>query len=267
MILEHIDRRVLGAVSFIDATTHLRILAPLSVTAAGVKLMRNRRGFYVIASVPGLEAHSLSFREQPATVALGSVEVTLSIVAPGMEYLPRRCTIRLPRDPAPANASRGDSLFRPMDVTLFPSPASATLPGWGLIRATVMELGTGNLLPWSLIRVMREENPPSPPRMLAMGLADNRGEALVPVPGIPITTWGETSEAVVATEIDVTLEVVFDPEVIKIADTDALAAGVDPNAGYMPDPDILSQRPASASFGIRLASGRTRVETLRLNLS
>jgi hypothetical protein len=103
--------------------------------------------------------------------------------------------------------------------------------------------------------------------MLAMGLADNRGEALVPVLGIPITTWGETPGAVVATDIDVTLEVVFDPEVRRIADTDALASGADPNAGYMPDPDVLRQRPASASFVIRLASGQTRIETLFLNLA
>lgn len=267
MILEHIDRRVLGAVSFVDATTNLRILSPLAVQAEGVKLLRNQRGLYIIASARGLEAYSLSFKEQPATVALGSVEVALNIVDHGLEYLPRRCTIRLPRDPAPTNAGRENSLFRPVNVPLFPSPAATTLPGWGLIRATVMEIGTGNLLPWSLIRVMRSDNPPAPPRMLAMGLADNRGEALVPVPGIPITTWGETPEAVVATEIDVTLEVVFDPEVKKIADTDALAAGIDPNAGYMPDPDILRQRPASASLAVRLASGRTRVETLRLNLS
>jgi hypothetical protein len=267
MMLEHMDRRVLGAVSFLDAATNLRILSPLSVKADGVRLTRNQRGFYVIASALGLEAYSHSFNEQPAVVPLGSVEIVLNIVDPGMGYLPRRRTIRLPRDPAPANAGREDSLFRPVDVPLFPSPTSATLPGWGLIRATVREMGTGNLLPWSLIRVMRDDNPPAPPRMLAMGLADNRGEALVPVLGIPITTWGETPGAVVATDIDVTLEVVFDPEVIKIASTDVLAAGADPNAGYMPDPDILRQRPASARFGIRLASGQTRVETLFLNLA
>ncbi|HVG18930.1 MAG TPA: hypothetical protein VNI02_07740 [Blastocatellia bacterium] len=267
MILEHMDRRVLGAVSFIDATTNLRILSPLSVKAEGVKLTRNRRGFYVIATAPGLETYSETFREQPALVALGSVEVALDVIDPGMQYLPRRRVIRLPRDPSPANAGREDSLFRPVDVPLFPSPASATLPGWGLIRATIRERGTGNLLPWSLIRVTRNDNPPAPPRVLAVGLADSRGEALVPVPGIPITTWGETPEAVVATDIDVTLEVVFDPEVKKIADADALAAGADPNAGYMPDPDVLRQRPASASLGIRLASGQTRVETLFLNLA
>jgi len=262
MILEHVDRRVLGAISFLDATTRLPITSPLEVEASGVRLVCNRRGLYVVMSAVGLRGYTEAFQEQPmppaaGAVALESVPIELTVRDPRFEYMPRRSTIRLPRDPDPANAHQGDSLFRPAEVSLFPSPAASVAPGWAVIRATVKEKGTNRLLPWSLLRVMSNGGIP---RRLALGIADNRGEALVVVPGIPITTFGETEGPVVAKEIDATLEVVFDAKVKKIDGPSQ--AGDDPNKGYVPDPDQLETRPASDSFKFKLASGRVRAETL-----
>ncbi|HLF84171.1 MAG TPA: hypothetical protein VI837_08360, partial [Blastocatellia bacterium] len=157
MILEHVDRRVLGAVSFLDATTRLRITSRLEVEATGVRLVRNRRAIYVITRAPGLRAYTDSFGQQPAPPAAGavpleSVSVELTISDPAFQYVPRRFGLRLPRDPAAANANQTGSLFRPIEVPLFPSPASDVAPGWALIRATVREEGTNSRLPWSLLR-------------------------------------------------------------------------------------------------------------------
>ena len=269
MILENSDRRILGAIRFVDATTGLGIGSPLEVQASGVKIIRNRRGLYVIAGVPGVRTYQETFQQQPAppavgAVALESVGIELRVRDPRSEYMPRRATVRLPRDPAPDNADSANSLFSPVEVTLLPSPMSGVAPGWAVIRATVKESGTNRFLPWSLLRVMSSG---VAPRVLALGQADNRGEALVAVPGIPITTFGE-DEDVVATEIDVNVEVVFDPAVNKLDDLESLAGeGGDPNRGYSPDPDGLKNEEATDTFPFKLASGRILAETLMVDLN
>jgi hypothetical protein len=269
MIVEIVDRRVLGAVVFIDATTHLRVISPLRVDSEGGTLIRNNRGLYVIRSANGLDAYTDSFQQQPSppapgAVALETVPVQLTITDPQFDYVPRRVTIRLPRDPASANAAEENSLFRPVQVPLFPSPAAQTASGWAVIRATVTDEATGSLLPFSLLRVRTTG---VGARTLAMGLADNRGEALVAVPGIPVTTFGETEEDVVETEIDVVLEVVFDPEVQMLNDLESLMRREDPNRGYVPDPDQLNAEAATDTFPLRLASGRVLAQTFRVDLS
>src|SRR5688572_7192736 len=159
MLLEQSDRRVLGAISFLDATTRLQIASPLKIEANGVRLARNRRGLYVVTSAPGFKVYTEAFQQQPrppaaGAVAVGSVPVEVRVTDPNFEYMPRRTIIRLPRDPEPANANQASSLFRPIEIPLFPSPSAAVAPGWAVIRATVRERGTNMLLPWSLLRVM-----------------------------------------------------------------------------------------------------------------
>src|SRR5262249_18041506 len=138
MIQEHLDRRVLGAVQFVDSTTGNRILSPLRVTATGVRFTRNRSGQYVVLSHPQLAAHTESFCSPPGSPAVGSVEVELNVSDPGKTYLERTSTIRLPRDPDPRHADVPESLFRAVDIRLFPAPVSRVEPNWAVIRATVV---------------------------------------------------------------------------------------------------------------------------------
>jgi hypothetical protein len=90
----------------------------------------------------------------------------------------------------------------------------------------------------ALIRVLRS----SDSVLLASGLSDARGEALVGVPGIPKTLWQEGAGPVLSTELDVTIETFWD----------AAATG-------LPDPDDLEARRAallSATTTAKLSSGR-----------
>lgn len=270
MRLEHVERRVLGAVRFLDATTTLPIRAPLAVVAERVRFVCNRGGRYVIFSAPGLQAYTESFQRQPVapdpqSVALRSIPIELNITDPEGVYLPRRSTIEIPLDADPARADDEGSLFKFIDVKLYPSPVAQTSVGWAVVRATVKETGTNNRLPWALIRVLRAGDS----LLLATGLSDRRGEALVPVSGIPITTWEEGTGPVLATEIDVALEVVFDPAVKKVRDPEDLSAADDPNRGYVPDPNDLEARRAtlpSSSSPAKLASGREHKAVLEVTL-
>ncbi len=164
MSLEVCDRRVLGAVRCLDATTGAPLLVPVSVTAKGISFVRNRSGYYVIFGAlgyPSLQAHTTVFQEPPTTSdhesvpPLGSVPIKFQVSDPNGQYLPRGYTLSLPRDPDPENANQSNSLFQPANVLLYPTPTARTVPGWAVIRATVQEEGTNpQRLPWTLIRVV-----------------------------------------------------------------------------------------------------------------
>jgi hypothetical protein len=248
MRLEHVDRRVLGAVRFVDAATGVDVQEPLQVTAPGVRWIRNRTGWYVIAGVPGLEAHVDAFAAPPSAPPLESLAVTLTVRDPHGRYLPRLHTLRLPRDPDPAHAGAAGSLFDAVDVQLFSAPVARPPAGWAVVRASITAAGTDAPVAGALVRVVRAGDGPR----LAAGLSDDRGEALVPVPGIPLTTSDGGPGPVVATEVQVTLEVIVDPA----------AAGV-------PDPDDLEARHAAlrvASSNAMLAAGRVLVATFSVPL-
>jgi len=248
MRLEHVDRRVLGAVRFVDAATGVDVREPLAVTAPGVRWIRNQSGWYVIAGAPGLETHVDSFAAPPSTPALETITVTLTVRDPRGRYLPRLQTLRLPRDPDPQHDAAANSLFRAVDVVLFPAPGARPPAGWAVVRAGVTAAGTGAPVAGALIRVVRM----SDGEHLASGLSDHRGEALVPVPGIPLTTSDAGPGPVVATEVAVTLEVI-----------------VDPTAPEVPDPDDLETRHAAlrvASSNAMLASGRVLVASFSVPL-
>lgn len=269
MNYEHLDCRILGAVSFQDATTNLRIRHPLTVeVAAGVKLVRNRSGYYVIFSAPGFNAYVDSFSEQPIepdprAIQTETMALELRILDLHRKYLPRRSTVHLPLNPAITRPSQGGWLFDPIEVKLFSAPTANTLPGWAAIRATVREEGKQNRLPWALITVRRNGKP----EPLARGLADHRGEAFVPVPGLPVTIADEGPGAVMTSEIPVALEVIFDTSLQKVPN------GVAPDRpdNFFPDPAVLEAGTAprfrSSTKNDSLASGREYRMELTVNLS
>jgi hypothetical protein len=245
ILLEQIDRRVLGAVRFVDATTRRWIQQPLDVSAPLTRLVRNGQGAYVVTAAPQLADHVDAFVTPPGVPALGDASVTLSVSDPSGRYLARRVVVALPRDPDPAHADQADSLFRAVEAPLYPSPAGEVAVGAAALRATVRKVGGGGL-GGVLLRVVRGTV------VLARGLSDVRGEALVTVPGIPTMTWEGGGDAVLSPETEVTVTAYFD------------AAATLP-----PDPDDLERRRASlasASRTVRLASRREDVLLLELTV-
>ena len=241
---ELLDRRILGAVRFVDATTRQKIQDPLDVRADGVRFVRNRASLYVIASAVGLEKHVDAFDQPPAAPAVGSVKTPAQVSDPAGRFLGRTFTLELPRDPT-LDPADGASLFHPLDVALFPSSTADVSPGWALIRASVTKAG-GAAAPGALVRVLAHTGG----AVMAMGLADGRGEALVAVPGIPVTTFGaEPGDPVTTSEVSVGLETIYDAA-----------------AGAWPDPDSIVQRkallPTSTAADVKLASGRVVTTSL-----
>ena len=230
MTAELVERRVLGAVQFVDSTTGRRVRTPLALDAAGVRFVRNHSAMYVLMTAPGLTDYTLTFQPTPATPP--SVAIAGTVSDPSLQYLTRRFTLTCPGDANPGPPLPANSVFRPVSVRLFPAPAASTLPTWAVVRAHVTRGGAD--VAGALVRVVRR----SDRVRIGTGISDARGETLVTVPGIPLVNWDQGAGPVLVSQIDVTLETVFDP-----------------NAAAPPDPDGLDARAAASSVDSRLGAG------------
>ena len=278
MILETCDQRILAALRCVDGVTGVPLIDPVQVSGAGVELIRNRRGLYVIHSAPGFAAlndYTATFSEPPIAPPPGQnwpVSLSLQITDSTGRYLPREVQLRVPRA---ASVTADDSLFRAADVPLFPSPTAAVASGWAVIRATVLKEASSpdsrpQRLPWAWIRVVRESGGSDGfLRSPAFALADWRGEALIAVAGLPVTTWDGSST--LAAQVSVRLEVVFDARLTPLPEEVDWLQFMDPNAGYLPDPDALNGPDPELQDGritaYRLASGRDSPDRLVVNLT
>jgi hypothetical protein len=263
---EFLDRRVLGALRLQDGVTGLALQRPFHLESDPLVLKRNRQGNYVIFDVLAtdvlatdvLQSHTTTFGAAPAQPAVESLAFELRIRDALGDYLPRRVTVRLPRDANPQSAA---AIFNPIQVPLYRAPSANTAPNWAVIRATLVNQATGQRLSWALVKVVRNGS-------TTLAMADGRGEALIAVPGIPVTTWDAGGGAVLATEVDVRLDVVFDPALLPF---DPGEMGVDPNRNYIPDPDVLTSASPllrrGSRLGYKLAAGRDRPDVIAVTLS
>ncbi|MEC5385333.1 hypothetical protein VVD49_06335 [Uliginosibacterium sp. H3] len=250
--LERLERRIVGAFRCVDATTRVTVDVPLQVEVADARIQRNRSGIFVILAADALPAFTDSFPTQPAA---GAVSLTATIRDPSGRYLPRVASLALPRDPSPLHAANGDSLFRPIEVEMHPAGVAPLGVNWSVLRVNVTADGSGDALGGALLRVLGGG------KVLARGMTDWRGEALVPVPGVPVTTWSDDENVVVITEIAAQLELVFDPAAgVRTTAANVLAARA-PAVMPLVNPDVLEANRAAlpnAAQSVQLAAGRSQ---------
>lgn len=252
--LERVERRVLGAIRCVDATTQARVDAPLQVVVADANVMQNRSGLYVLSGAIALPEHAAAFDAQPGAPLAGSLTLTATIRDPSARYLPRLAAIALPRDPSPLHASLAESLFKPIDIAMHPASVAPVGVNWSVLRVSVNASAGGDALGGALLRVISDG------KVIARGMTDWRGEALVPVPGVPVTTWSDDEDVVVVNEISASLELVFDPATGSRTPAADVLAGRS-RAAALVDPDQLEAQAATlphAAQAVQLAAGRSQ---------
>jgi hypothetical protein len=251
---ERVEDRVLGALRFVDVTTGVPVADLLQLEGEGVDVLRNRSGLYVIRGWDPLASHAAAFESPLATPPVGSQQLELVVHDRGGRYLSRRVSIALPRDPRPDQATEPDSLFVPVDVAVFPSPLASTGANWVVLRASVRAAAGGDALGGALLRVVSNGD------VLARGLTDWRGEALVPVPGVPVTTFSTDPDAVVVTEIPATVEAFFDAAAGTRTPAAVVSAGAAPASLPVIDPESIEAARAGlpqATAAVQLAAARS----------
>jgi hypothetical protein len=238
VIVEHVDHRALAAIRFLDEETHLPVRVPLRVAGGGLKLIRNRRGLYVVLEAPGFEDYAASFLVPDSAPPLTTF--TLTAEDPARMYLSRRFDLKLPRDatPGPDESLPASSLFRPQDVVLYASALARANAGSAIVRLTVRD-EHGVPLPNALVELSL-----STPALSRRGLSDGRGEALVLIPGIPIADW---TDPTATTEFDLDVKAAWAP-------------GEGP-----PDPDRLAASLQAVAGTIAVAAGQEVSRTIELS--
>lgn len=238
---EVIDSRVLGAFRLLDNPTQAVVKRPLNVSASNTQFIRNRSYHYIISTTAGLEHHTQSFINPPLTPDIGDVPVSIHVHDPMHRYLPRVTSMALPRDPNPDHAALEGSLFNAVAVQMYAAPTFPMHPNWSGIRASLVDANdTDAPIRGALLRVIRT----SDDEVLARGYSDRRGEALIIIPGIPITNFAVSDEEsefdasgpVVISETSVRVEVIvddtlpwpIDPEFIEAHRDDWLREGDEP---------------------------------------
>lgn len=190
MLIERVEQRVLGALQLIDRVTQTPVKRLMQIESDTARLVRNRRGFYVITYADGLESHTEAFMEPPPPPPpLEDNPYTIEISDPLKRYLPRLVTVRLPRDPNPDNVGNANSLFTPQDVVMYPASTAPLSHNWSTLRVSVDQPGSSPV-PGALIRIIDTEDD----SVLASGISDERGEALVIVPGVPVTKFADEDD-------------------------------------------------------------------------
>lgn len=251
---DNVIHRNLGAIRFVDATTGTPVSVPLEVKSDTAKFHRTRSGNYVIVRVDGLEAHNDAFLAPPVDPPIGSVTIEGTAIDGTGEYLPRRFTVDLPRDPNAVDPA--DSLYTAVEIRMLHSPTATSRNTWANVRASIVDQATGDPVPGAFIRVIRVADQAE----LVVGMSDLRwnvrdpgqpnrseGELLVSAAGIPTTDWGEANQPVLVFEQEVEIQVVYDPAIF------------DPDVDNIPDPDALDASAVAPTVfqNIFLASGRT----------
>ncbi|MGB3291654.1 MAG: hypothetical protein WBB01_01540 [Phormidesmis sp.] len=284
VVREWRDRRIIAALRFIDATTGGSIRQPLQLqiqlqappSRPPSRFVRNLSGHYVLMEAPGFESYSQTFNLDDLAAPPPITAINIGINDPSGQYLSRQFSLPVPRDPAidPASATGESSLFQPVRIALYPSTNAPVNPGWAVLRTTVVNIATNERLPWAIVVVSAPAILPADTPIVAQ--SDWRGEALIGVPGIPITTWatgsgdGPGSPPVTTTEVEATLEVVFDPVVIPIPEAADFTRLVDPNPDYSPNPEQLNANRSGLLVGsvpFTLASGRDLSHRLAVTLA
>lgn len=244
--LERVEHRVLGALRCVDATTGAPLSRAMHVKApADADVRPNRSGLLVILGWAPLASHAAAFDAPPDDEPGSGGELELTLVDPLGHYLPHRVRVALPRQ---ANA-----VFEPLHVPMYPSPAAALSLHWAALRVGLTTPGGAEALGGVLVRVLRDG------AVLARGLSDWRGEALVPVAGIPVTTWSTEPGAVVVSEIGVTVEAIADPASTTRTPMARVRAGQSPVTPPVSNPTAIESARAvlpQASVSVSLAAGR-----------
>lgn len=246
-MIEQLERRVFGAIEFIDDLSEARVLAPLRVTAPGVSLLRNRSGYYVIREVDGQADTTRAFdhpEPRPARSAFA-----MSVQDPSQRYLPQSFSLPLPRwlpSPGPA-LDDADNALLPVSVRLSPAAAMPLQPAWAVLRLKVAVSGSDPEV--GLANVLVEAQPALPGLPLRRAFTDPHGEALVVIVSAPPILPLAGPQSGLTRDFNVALTLVLDQSVVRLASATATATDF-PSS----DPALILQRRTAGHADVRVVA-------------
>lgn len=240
-MIELVDRRVFGAIEFIDDLSETRVLSPLQIHAPGVQVLRNRSGFYVLREVDGQDAYTRTFDNPPARPPRS--ELAVSVQDPSQRYLPQRIGLALPRwlpDGAEA-VDDADNALKPVVVRLTPAAGMPLQSAWAVLRLKVAITGSAT----GLANVVVEAQPALQGLPLRRTFTDRHGEALVVIVSAPPFLPLAGPPAGLTREFAVALTLVLDRSVVRPGTATEFPS---------PDPALILQRRTDGHADVRVVA-------------
>lgn len=245
---ETLERRVFGAIEFVDDLTDQRVLEPLQIRAPGIGLLRNRSGLYVIRELDGHQAYTRQFDDAPSAPVRS--DFSLQVEDPSAHYLPRTVALSLPRLlAAPASpVPDAENVLRPVRIRLWPAAALPVRAQWAILRMTLEVAGTNP--PQGLANVIVETRP----RVAGLGvqhtMTDHHGDALIVIAGAP-PVLPDGGPAGLTRDFSVGVTLVIDSQVVR----SSAARAVPP----IPDPSRVLRRRDEQHAEVRVVALQDQV--------
>ena len=209
-VLDKIERRVLGAFRCVDSYSGQQVRDALLAGSTQLDIRRNASAFYVVFNGPGMSNLTTQFDVAAAWPNSSDYDVTLR---PGTRrYLPRLAKISMPRQPV--KMDQDNSSMVPQDVILYPGPVMAFPPTWAVVRLSIKKGNTDVGLPYVVAQMTRD----SDKSVIATGMSDEHGEAVLAVGGVGQAANENGGGAVVAVQIDAHLNFYGDANTLKRVD-------------------------------------------------
>lgn len=179
-----LDRRAIALLALVDGFG-APVVGPVAIAADGVRAVGKTLGRIAVLEAPGFAAYTAAFAVPPAAPAVGSRTLVLDLTPTDAGVLPRRLSLRLPRNPDPAQRDSAASLFQPVRVELSPSPRVAMGGNACIVRASVRRAGDGAMIENALVRARSADGVHT-----AWALTDASGEAALVFPALPVSFTG-----------------------------------------------------------------------------
>lgn len=248
-----LDRRAVALLAMTDGYG-MPLQSPVIVSAPGVRWVNKAGGRIAILDAPGFAAYTAAFLEPPSSPAKRTKTVVLDLTPTDRDVLPRRISLKLPRDPDPAKKADPLSLFQPVAVQF---SASARVPVNGnacILRASVRRSDDEAFVQNALVRAQSADG-----KHAAWALTDASGEAALVFPALPVSFTAEGGTP--SREIACSVLVHADPAMATFATEAALAearrAAAARREGHV-DPDVIADANAP-DFGtgqqVQIAAG------------
>ena len=239
---ESIERRVFGAIEFIDDLTDARVLDPLRIAGSGVSLMRNRSGFHVIRDVEGQDDYTRAFDDPPTNPPRSDFPMTVE--DPRGRYLSQSFTLALPRrlPTAAVPVDDADNALKPVQVRLVPAAGLPVRAAWAVLRMKVLVSGGNPDV--GLANVLVEATPQVAGLAARRTLTDRHGEALLVIASAP-PLLPDAGPAGLTREFKVSLTLLLDTQVVR-ASTDKTFP--------LPDPKLIVERRDAAQADVKVVA-------------
>jgi hypothetical protein len=218
---ETVERRVFGAIEFVDDVTDARVLDSLRLTAPALGIVRNRLGLYVVRTLEGHDDYTRALDNPPTAPA--RQDFALLVEDPNKHYLPQAVTLSLPRllPTAAVPVADGDNALVPLQVRLFPAAALPLRASWAVLRLRVIVDGSNP--PIGLANVLVEAVPQPVGLSMRRTVTDRQGEALLVIQGAP-PILPDAGPAGLTREFVVSVSLIVDKAVVKTTNDAAIAA-------------------------------------------